>query len=141
VFNNQKFLLGLNLKPSAILNGKRCKKGYSDIAKLLIEKHGADINVKNGAILKYYVMQNHSEMVEWLIDHGADIYADNNYVLRISSKKGYLNILKCLVKNGVNIGADNCAAIRIAVAHRHKVVAEYLIECAKKEECRYVIHI
>jgi ankyrin repeat protein len=116
------------------------QKELSEIVKSLIER-GADINVRNGAVLKFYIARNDLEMVEWLIDHRADIYTDSICMLHICIKQGNLNILKCLVKNGINVHTNRCVIYRIANEHGHSNILEYLGELEEKEWYNNKIYI
>jgi Ankyrin repeats (3 copies) len=106
---------------------------YRDIAKHLIKEEGANVNVKDGAVLIYYVKNGDEEMVKLLVNHDVNIFVNDNYALRISVKKGNLGIVKCFVENGADIHANNDAAIRIARKYEHEDIIEYFHECIKKE--------
>jgi ankyrin repeat protein len=101
--------------------------GHSDIVKLLIENIGADIHVRNDAVLKFYAKRGDLTMIKWLDEHCADIHVDNNYVLRISAQNGYLKIVEYLVESGAIINSNNGIALRSAIEHGHLDVVRYLV--------------
>ena len=81
-------------------------KGYSDVAKLLIE-HGANVNVQEKELgftpLIISVVRGHANVVKLLIEHGADVNAKDKYghtPLAIAIASGRRDIVRILENAG-----------------------------------------
>ncbi len=84
--------------------------GYTEIAKLLIEK-GADVNTKGGVdmdmtALTYAASQDRAEMVKVLLDKGASVNVKTKYgwtPLFFAASRGKADIAKLLIDKGADV--------------------------------------
>lgn len=109
----------------------------------LLEKEGADINIKSHpcglTALMIGARAGHIEVVEILIDAGADIDLQNQRgrtALMFASSRGHLDILKLLVSKGADINLKdqqgNTALIH-AQHRRFKEIIDFLKEAGAQE--------
>ena len=73
-------------------------------------------------------MNEHFQIVKYLVENGANINADDDFALRYAASNGSLHIVHYLVENGANISSRNYSAIRNAENKGFFDTASYLSE-------------
>jgi hypothetical protein len=88
------------------------KKGYKDVAELLIAK-GADVNAKNkngSTPLHMAVEKGYKDVAELLIAKGADVNAKDEYgstPLHMAASSKYKDIVELLIAKGADVNAKD----------------------------------
>ncbi|AYV85138.1 MAG: repeat protein [Satyrvirus sp.] len=78
--------------------------------------------------LAWASVNNHLEIVKYVIEKGADIHAENDQALRKASRNGHLEIVKLLIEKGANIHAVNDGALHGASFNGHLEIVKLLTE-------------
>ena len=108
------------------------KKGFKEIAKLLIE-HGANLNAKLNTNYKTPLheatIQGHLEIVKLLIKNGADLSMqtkNQTTPILIAAVKGHVEIVEYLIKKGGQISDfvpdQNMSPFQLAVRNKHFLI-------------------
>ncbi len=108
---------------------KAVKKGYAEIAGLLIEA-GVDANGKTGKgePLRIAVLNNDIKLVELLLEKGADVQICNNYPLRIAVSTNNIGMTKLLLEKGANIHVNADFPLRYAIENEYEETVKVLLE-------------
>ena len=87
-----------------------CETGHITIARLLLDCHGADVNMQQQSegwsALMVSCFNGHTEIAKLLLDHGASINMQDNKgfsALYVSSKNGHTETAKFLLDRGANV--------------------------------------
>lgn len=125
--------------------------GFYDFVKLLIERpdckicdkqciHGANIHAQDDYALRLAAVNNHLEVVKYLIGKGANIHAKNDDILVWTSQYNHLEIIKYLVErsdcnvcnekfiHGIDIKHRGGDALKWAARYNCLEVVKYLLE-------------
>lgn len=86
------------------------KFGHLSIIKYLY-KNGADLNIRNGWLLRVASESGHLDMVRFLVDRNVNIHGVNEWALIKSIEKGHAKVVKYLLEKGAHA---NIWAIRKA---------------------------
>jgi len=117
---------------------KACRKGYTGIAKILLE-YGANINAENGKPLCEACTCGNMELVKLLISCGANVNAENGTPLCEASSKGHLELVELLLNNGAEINCNNSEALKCACIEGKLQIVRFLVEHgANIHECNNI---
>ena len=126
-------------------------RGYTDIAKLLIEK-GAKVNARanmDWTPLMFAARDGHANVARMLIEKGAKVNAVANEqhwpgwtALMLAADEGHADVVQLLVDKGANVGAVNKEKKTALVLAQEALNDNYIIRTeAQKNEFRRVISI
>ncbi|KAL3670138.1 hypothetical protein V7S43_004453 [Phytophthora oleae] len=125
--------------------------GYEDIIREVFISSNliADINCTNEngwTALLYAASNNHTSIVEFLIDHGAFLGARNYQdleALHLAAAQGFLDTVKVLVEAGADIGSvgmSDMTPLHCAIKHGRFSVVQFLIEWLLSKNEQELVH-
>ena len=89
--------------------------------------HGADVHARDDEALRWAALRGHVEVVEVLLDAGADIHAGDDEALRNAAMEGLTFMTSLLLTAGADVHAGDDEALRSAVSNDHMDVLEFLL--------------
>ena len=107
-------------------------RGDREIARMLVEFGGAELNHDGWAPIHYAAFENHAEVIRYLVAKGADkdALAPNGYnALMFAARGGHLEAAKALLYEDANVrvkGPAGETALQIALKRNHAELAELL---------------
>jgi ankyrin repeat protein len=102
--------------------------GCLDIIKYLVEDCIVNIHDDNDYALRYSVIYNNIEVVQYLIQQGADIHAGGDIMLTASAENNNIDMLMYLIKQGADIHANDDIILIAMAWHGHLDIIKYCIE-------------
>jgi uncharacterized protein len=108
-------------------------RGDREIARMLVEYGGAELNHAGWAPVHYAAFENRAELLRYLIQKGADkdAVAPNGYTaLMLAARGGHVETAKALLYEDVDVNVRGPAgetALTIARGKRHSDLAELLV--------------
>jgi len=114
------------------------KLGYLLIIQYLFQPHGlnnflnrkyegADIHAYNDWVLYWAAVNNHLQVLQYLVSIGANIHSDNDSALKTAAQNGHLHMVQYLVSVGANIHVLNEAVLRTAAENGHLKIVQFLV--------------
>ena len=114
-------------------------RGDREIARMLIEFGGAEVNHSGWAPIHYAAFQNQAELIRYLLQKGADknALAPNGYTaLMLAARGGHMEAARALLYEDPEVntrGPDGETALKIARLRKHSELAELLVRAGAVE--------